>query len=82
MSAKPKKKPTPEKAWTKEHFDKRIAELKAVLAGEWAKRGQAAKDLEDADAQIQRVSHRIDEIDRAILAGKKPAEDPPPDPED
>lgn len=53
-----------------EYYEKRKAELAQALAQEWITRGQAAKKLEEADSQIKRIEHRLDEIERAIQAEK------------
>lgn len=54
-----------------EYYEKRKAELAQALAQEWITRGQAAKKVEEADSQIKRIEHRLDEIERAIQAEAK-----------
>jgi hypothetical protein len=56
-----------------EHFEKRKEELGNALLQQLAKRGQASKDIEEADREIGRISHRLDEIERAIRAEKAKA---------
>jgi len=51
-----------------EYREKRKQELAQALAQEWITRGQAAKKVEEADSQIKRIEHRLDEIERAIQA--------------
>jgi len=73
---------------TQEYYEKRKEELAQSLASEWLKRGQAAKEVEDCDKQIGRIKHRMDEIDRALMAmkqqqaatGNKKEDEPPVEP--
>ena len=53
-----------------DYSETRLTALNNVLAEQWLKRGQAAKDVEDADRQISCISHRIDEVSRAVQAEK------------
>jgi len=53
-----------------DYSETRLAELNNALAGQWLKRGQAAKEVEDTDKQIACISHRIDEVSRAAQAEK------------
>lgn len=57
------------------YYEKRKQELIQALAQEWIDRGQAAKQVEDHDAQIQRIQHRMDEVSRAITAQKAAIEE-------
>jgi len=53
-----------------DYSETRLTALNNALAEQWFKRGQAVKDVEDADKQIACISHRIDEVSRAVQAEK------------
>jgi chromosome segregation ATPase len=57
------------------YYEKRKQELIQAQLQLWVKRGQAAKDLEDTDAEIEKNSHRLDEINRSITAQKAAIEE-------
>jgi len=59
------------------YYEKRKQELTQALAQEWITRGQAAKKVEEADSQIKRIEHRLDEIERAIQTEAKKKTKPP-----
>lgn len=71
-----------------DYREQRKEELQQALAQQWIKRGQASRDIQDADEQIGRISHRLDEIGRAELTeqeekkkAKKPDQPPAEPPE-
>jgi len=58
-----------------EYIKIRQAELQSALLEQWALRGQAAKQVEEADQKIIQISHRMDELNRAVQAEEKKKED-------
>ncbi|MBW7995362.1 MAG: hypothetical protein FVQ81_02080 [Candidatus Glassbacteria bacterium] len=65
---KPARKKEPEPDVTQEHIDKRKEQLQAALDEQWAIRGQAGKTVEAADRMIKQIEHRMDEVERAVIA--------------
>jgi ATPase subunit of ABC transporter with duplicated ATPase domains len=57
------------------YYEEREQQLTQALAQEWIDRGQKAKQVEDHDAQIKRIEHRLDEITRMKQAEKSRIEE-------
>ena len=71
MEPKEKKEPTEAEALEK-YYNERREEIAGQIAALWMKYGQAAKEMDDADRQMAKLSHRVDELDRMHQAASQP----------
>ena len=67
--------PEPTEAEAREkYYTQRRNEIAGQIGSLWMKYGQAAKEMDDAEQQIAKLSHRVDELDRMHQAASKPKE--------